>query len=170
MATANKQSGSNYGDIRLDLPANWSRANVINKAFMNGSVGHKNGVSEIRLKSDPEQRHAFARVDPNNTMDIDSARDDGYVFVEKSTWDADRWAWLGSGPGSHPEWNAEGVLYCEGLLFMAVTAERWAEIEKERLPMLPPDPIGDELLNLDPALGATVDAPALVARKAQARL
>jgi hypothetical protein len=129
----------NYGDIRLNLPPDWDRRNVSNPQFINSTIGHRNGVSEVRLKDNPEQRHAFAWVDPrevNGQSDVDQNQDDGYTFVKQADgWIADRWSW-----------DAEGRLRCEGQLLMFLTEENWTELQERRARFgrPPSDPLDDE--------------------------
>lgn len=149
----------NYGDIRLGLSPQWDRRKTFNKAFINSTVGHKDGVSEIRLKDKPEQKHAFALVDLNNRVDVDQNLDDGYVFVKKAEgWIADRW-----------QWNAEGFLYCEGQVFMSITEDKWEELEarrdEERAMTLPPAPVEEDIQSHARKFGAVVESEVPLGRR-----
>lgn len=116
---------ANYGDVRLNLPADWSRDSIMNGPFINSTVGHKNGVAEARLEKNPEQRHAFTWADPiprpGHPDDVQNNLDDGYVFVKKDSWIKERW-----------RWDAEGFLVCDGQQLMAMTEEKWIELEAKR--------------------------------------
>ncbi len=131
---------ANYGDVRLNLPADWSRSTVFNRQFVNSTVGHKAGVAEVRLEKNPDKRHAFTWVDRLNRQDVDQNRDDGYAFVKKADgWIADRW-----------EWDGESFLICEGQALMAISEEGWKVLEGERTEMnarsIPSDPADDPKL------------------------
>lgn len=149
----------NYGDIRLDLPSSWNRRAMFNRALINSTIGHKDGVAEVRLEKNPNQRHAFAWVDLSNRVDVDQNHDDGYVFVKKQDgWIADRW-----------QWNGEGFLYCDGQVLMAIPEEKWTELaatrEEEAARSLPPAPVqeGDE--QYARKFGAVVEADVPLGRR-----
>lgn len=130
------EAGTNYGDVRLNLPPSWERRNVFNQDFISTTIGHKAGVAEVRLKDSPEQRHAFAFVDPvmrpGHPDEVNQNRDDGYDFVrEAGGWVSERF-----------RFNAEGLVTHGGQVLMFISAEKWAELEKEREERrsLPSDP------------------------------
>lgn len=112
---------ANYGDSRLNLPADWNRNTVFNRPFVHMTIGHNNGISEVRLKDKPDQRHAFAWVDPERREEVDYNTDDGYKFVTEKEWTSDRY-----------EWRADGRLYCQGQVLMAMPKEKFDALEEER--------------------------------------
>lgn len=115
---------ANYGDVALNLPANWDRSMMHNKKLAMVMVGHKEGVADVRLKGEPEKRHQFRWVDPKQNEDIDMFQLDHYRFVNKEEWDKTDLLWT---------WNAEGRLVGPGHLMARDAEFYFAEVaERER--------------------------------------
>lgn len=123
-------SGTNYGDVALNLDPQWSRAIYDPSRFMLSTVGHVDGVSEAHITARPEERHQFywislaqgrERSDAEE-MDVSLHQSLGYSFVEKETWTINETIW---------HWTANG--HCKGVagLLMARPARLYYE-EKAR--------------------------------------
>lgn len=113
---------NNYGDIRLNLQRNWNRRAIRNNQFVEGTVGHHNGLADVRLERFPDQPHAFCWVDLNNQQDVQANLDDGYVFVKRSDgWVSSRW-----------QWRSDDLLWFKGQVLMAMSQRNWEELQQLR--------------------------------------
>ena len=111
----------NYGDAALNLPPDWTRTKFESEQVQY-TVGHKEGVAEVRLTKNPEEEHQFFWCDLNHPTDKDVLRDQGFTFVNKDEWTAERW-----------EWNSEGKLRSLlGLLMARPKAVYLAEEDRKR--------------------------------------
>lgn len=111
---------NNYGDAALNLRQTWNRSEYETEQVQY-TVGHKDGVSEVRLTKDPEASHQFFWCDVNHPTDKDVLRDQGFKFVTKDEWTTDRW-----------EWNAEGQLRSLLGLLMARPKEAYLAEEARK--------------------------------------
>ena len=114
---------NNYGDVALNLSPDWDRRKFADKKFIIWTVGHKGGVSDLRLKKEPEKRHQFAWCDPRYKDELDINRSNGYVVVKKEDWDKTEDLW---------EWNAEDKCVCSGQIAMARPASLFFEAQKAK--------------------------------------
>lgn len=115
---------ANYGDIALNLPADWSRSKQHDQNYALMTVGHTDGVADARLTKEPDKRHQFAWVDTRYKDEIDINRTKGYVFVKTPDWTKNESIW---------EWDAEGFCVCKGQRLMARTEEKFlADMEARR--------------------------------------
>lgn len=114
---------ANYGDVALNLPADWDRAKIHNKEFTFTTIGHKDGVADAYLTKEPDARHKFYAVDKFNRNEIAARRTEGYGYVTKDTWTVNEDYW---------EWNADGIAQRGVELLMAMPAAKFAELEESR--------------------------------------
>lgn len=101
---------NNYGDVALNLPADWSRTRLSNEAFGLLIVGHEGGEADVFLTDEPDKQHQFKFVDPNNQAEISMALTHHYEFCIKGKWDKRENLWA---------WNAEGRIHYMGNQIMA---------------------------------------------------
>lgn len=110
---------ANYGDVALNLPADWNRRKLTDQRFALLTVGHQDGIADARLKDHPDELHQFAWVMPtfkglpNDEVDVNRTK--GYKFVKKTDgWEKNENLW---------EWDAEGYCTFQGQRLMARPAE-----------------------------------------------
>lgn len=115
----------NYGDVRLGLPADWSRNQYDQPEWMFLTIGHENGKPDVYLKDDPDAEHQFYWVDPTNrhTNEIAVANSRGYVMVKQGEWEKHEYLW---------NWDAEGRLVHNGLVLMARPKAKFLEDEARK--------------------------------------
>jgi hypothetical protein len=116
---------ANYGDVALNLSADWSRRKVHDKRHALLIVGHEDGKSDVFLTNEPDEQHHFTWVDPRNQDEIDLHRTNGFAWVQNSEWSKNPHLW---------EWDGDGYVRCFGQRLMARPAALYfeAEAEKER--------------------------------------
>lgn len=109
----------NYGDVSLNLPSNWSRAGSLTAPkFINSTVGHDGGISDLFITEKPEAKHQFYWAAKEDKDLIDMLRQKRYEFVSKDTWSKNPHIW---------EWDGEGRCWQGGMQAMARPAEFYYE-------------------------------------------
>jgi hypothetical protein len=106
----------NYGDVALNLGANWSRNQYENQELMMLAIGHEDGTPDVFLTDDPEAEFQFFWADPKDAKEVTQARMRGYEFVKKSEWTKHDILWA---------WDATDRLEYAGMNLMARPKERW---------------------------------------------
>lgn len=114
---------ANYGDVALNLSANWNRREQNDQNYTLMTVGHADGVADAYLSDEPDQEHQFAWVDTRYKDDIAINRTKGYTFVHKDTWTKNENLW---------EWDAEGFLVFKTYRLMARTKEEFLKDMADR--------------------------------------
>lgn len=106
---------NNYGDVAINLPADWSRRRMAgDQKFILSTVGHEGGVPDAYLKENIEKRHQFRWVAPSDSDMISVLRTQKYDWVTKQTWEKNPELW---------EWDGEEYLIHNGQRLMARAAE-----------------------------------------------
>lgn len=114
----------NYGDCALNLPADWSRSRLSSGfEFHLKTVGHDNGLSDLRLTAKPGERHQFQWCAKKDESRLNALRTKRYVIVKSSEWTKNPNLW---------EWDGEGLCIHDGEFALAreesyYLAEREAE-------------------------------------------
>lgn len=90
---------NNYGDVALNLSPTWDRSRIHNKESIFTTVGHREGVSDAYVTEQPEARHQFYWVEPNDRKTFSARRIEGYRFVTRDQWtiNEDLWEWTADG-------------------------------------------------------------------------
>lgn len=144
---------ANYGDIALNLPADWSRFKQHDQNYALMTIGHAEGVSDVRLTKEPDKRHQFAWVDTRYKDEIDINRTKGYRFVTEKEWTKNEHLW---------EWDAEGFLLCKGQRLMARDEDRFladmAARKKQRDSVMRTNKDEDEAQELAARAGIRISA------------
>ena len=120
------QTVPNYGDVALDLPADWSRGRVAgDPSFILTTVGHENGVADAYLTNDPGRRHQFRWMNPKDESAKSIARTKKYIWVTKAEWTKNEDLW---------EWDGDGFILFNGTRLMARDAKYYyaEKAEEER--------------------------------------
>lgn len=115
----------NYGDVALNLPANWDRTVYESQEFLLTTVGHVNGVADAYLAEDPDKEHQFRWADPKDqhNRDLMLSYQRGYQFVTKDKWTKNPMLW---------DFDAENRVTFGGLVLMARPKERFIADQKRR--------------------------------------
>lgn len=103
--------GTNYGDVALDLPPDWSRSRLAgDPGFMLTAVGHENGVPDAYMTDQPKQRHQFKWLNPKDQAEKATHRTRHYETVTNTRWTKNENLW---------DWDAEGHVVYNGLILYA---------------------------------------------------
>lgn len=121
---------ANYGDVALNLPADWSREANLGKdqEFVLMMVGHDDGIADAYLTKEPDERHQFTWANMKNDSDVSRKRSRGYAEVSKNRWTINEnlWRWDDKG---HAVFN-EGTLFARpAYLYHRDEERRAAEYE-----------------------------------------
>jgi hypothetical protein len=97
-----EETVANYGDVALNLPANWDRSTLHDKDFSIQTVGHHEGVADAYLTKDKDARHQFYWADPRDQRSMARLNIDGYREVLKEDWTINEglWKWNASNQAS----------------------------------------------------------------------
>lgn len=92
----------NYGDVALNLGADWDRARMVFSPYLLTTVGHVNGKADMHLEKQPDELHQFQWINPFEKDKEALAKMKGYKFVRKSDdWYLNDELW---------QWDAEGFV------------------------------------------------------------
>lgn len=123
--------GTNYGDVALDLPPDWSRSRLAgDPTFMLTAVGHEHGVPDAYLTDKPKERHQFKWLNPQVQSEVSIHRTRKYAPVTKAEWskNPDLWDWDGEG---HVVYNGQ-ILYARDEIYYVDDKETLARSQAER--------------------------------------
>ncbi len=90
---------------------------------MVGAIGHENGVADVYLTDEPDARHQFCWMHPEDRDNRDMKRSAHYDYVTKAKWTKNPHLW---------EWDGEDHIVYNGQRLMA-RAETYYHQDNEEL-------------------------------------
>lgn len=101
---------ANYGDVALNLDANWDRRSVRDQKYAAFIIGHSNGIADAALKEEPDKRHQFVWIDLRAEDELQANLSNDFEFVKAGVWTINEKLW---------KWDAEGRCNNQGFRLMA---------------------------------------------------
>ena len=116
-------STPNYGDVALNLSADWSRSSIAgDPSFVLTTVGHEAGRADAFLLDNPSKQHQFQWVSPSDQNSVSIARTRHYGFCNKNQgWEKNEYLW---------EFDGEGFIIHNGQRLMA-RDRMWYDQERD---------------------------------------
>lgn len=86
---------ANYGDVALNLPANWTREANLGKDqdFVIQIVGHSDGVADMALTKEPDAQHQFYWLDMKDDAEVSRMYSRGFSLVTQDKWTKNEHLW-----------------------------------------------------------------------------